>query len=55
MPVGRDGMVMSLSCGRIAAAGELELERRRVGPALAEVAARLQTLLASCDGFRPGS
>jgi len=49
--VGPDGMVMTLSCGRIAVAGELDLERRRVGPPLAEAAARLQALLASYDGF----
>ena len=50
IPVGRNGMVMSLSCGRIAAAGELDLarERQRVEPVLREAAVRLETLTADC-------
>lgn len=52
--VGRDGMVMSLSCGSIAAAGELDLvlERQRVAPILREATVRLEGLTADCASVR---
>ncbi|WP_322063290.1 IclR family transcriptional regulator [Paraburkholderia sp. J63] len=46
--LGREGTLMSISCGRADVDFDLEAERERIAPALKETAARLQVQLADC-------
>lgn len=48
--VGRERRVMALACGKAGVRPDLEVERQRIAPALKEAAARLEALLAACDG-----
>jgi DNA-binding IclR family transcriptional regulator len=46
--LGREGTLMSMSCGKADVAFDLHAERERIAPALKETAARLQIQLADC-------
>ncbi len=48
--VGRQGILISMSCGKADVELNLQAERARIAPALKETAAQLQTLLADFDG-----
>jgi DNA-binding IclR family transcriptional regulator len=46
--LGREGTLMSMSCGKADVVFDLQAERERIGPALKVTAARLQVRLADC-------
>jgi DNA-binding IclR family transcriptional regulator len=48
--IGRDRIVMGLSCGKAHVQPDLAAERKRIAPALVESAAQLERLLAGFDG-----
>ncbi|QBQ98782.1 IclR family transcriptional regulator [Paraburkholderia pallida] len=48
--IGREGTLMSMSCGKADVDLDLQAERERIAPALKETAARLQAQLADCEG-----
>jgi len=48
--VGRDRVVMGLSCGKADVQPDLAAERKRIAPVLKEAAVRLEELLAPFDG-----
>jgi IclR family transcriptional regulator, positive regulator for flagellar biogenesis len=48
--VGRPGVLMGLSCGKAVVRPDLAAERKRLVPALKEVARQLEALLADADG-----
>ena len=48
--IGRQKVVMGLSCGKADLQPDLAAERRRIAPVLKDAAARLETLLADFDG-----
>lgn len=48
--LGRQGVLMGLSCGRAVVGPDLAAERKRIVPDLKRTAIQIQDLLAECDG-----
>ncbi|HXZ07796.1 MAG TPA: IclR family transcriptional regulator [Paraburkholderia sp.] len=48
--IGREGILVSMSCGKADVAFDLQAERERIAPALKDAAARLQVQLAGFEG-----